>query len=277
LGRQPIRVRVSPDSIYVIFLYEKEIEFQFPIWYQTRLGFSPAPHNSRHLRLGGRSLSSQPLPLGGSTLPPGGGPSSKIRPTPSSHTRWALHPAAAGLPMDLVGADFFSFGAILTLGTPPGATPTRHQVKPTPPGKPPPIAGHKPPMTRAGAGLRSRRPSTGPPPLLSHLQDADPSPGAASPPVTQIHRRRPPPGCRPPSPPASVMLLEPTATVVDAGSLATTAAARLLRPTLSLLLRPARARLPLRRRQTMRENPHRHPWPTVAHPCSQPRACRPPS
>jgi hypothetical protein len=31
LGSRPIRVRVSPESIYVTFLYATDIEFQFPI------------------------------------------------------------------------------------------------------------------------------------------------------------------------------------------------------------------------------------------------------
>jgi hypothetical protein len=31
---QPVRVRISPESIYVTFLYAIDIESQFPIWYQ---------------------------------------------------------------------------------------------------------------------------------------------------------------------------------------------------------------------------------------------------
>lgn len=117
--------------------------------------------------------------------------------------------------------------------------------------------------------LRSRRPSTGPSPLLSHLHDAGPS-GAAPPLAAQIHRRRPPSGCQPPhSPPTLTRLLGPADTVVGASSLATAATTPLFwhvslpRPFLwqasSPLLRPTRAWLPLRRRRTMHESLCRRP------------------
>jgi hypothetical protein len=67
LGCRPIRVRVSPESIYVTFLYAIDNEFQFPIWYQlARFCFS----NSTFAAPGVPSRGVATIPAGGPPLPP---------------------------------------------------------------------------------------------------------------------------------------------------------------------------------------------------------------
>jgi hypothetical protein len=64
LGCRRIRVRVSPESIYVTFLYAIDNEFQFPIWYQlAKFCFSNSTFAAPRSSLMGGWPPSQPLAL----------------------------------------------------------------------------------------------------------------------------------------------------------------------------------------------------------------------
>jgi hypothetical protein len=67
LGCRRIRVRVSPESIYVTFLYAIDNEFQFPIWYQlAKFCFS----NSTFAAPRSSLLGVATIPAAGPPLPP---------------------------------------------------------------------------------------------------------------------------------------------------------------------------------------------------------------